>query len=169
MAVRKHSPLFEPLNSVGLKLAQSGILTYFERIHYYPIDFTINPNVRTASQDFNQIINLNLVGTFFEFLIVCYFISLFAFALERFKERIKQQAKLWASLECPAMPSIPYIRQIKRSLFWSLSFNLVFFVALYVFLIDSIDGPSYRTNFGLTICIMTVFLLLFLCPFCSTP
>lgn len=79
--LRKYSPLAEPLSETILRIFQSGICQHFSVIQTL-IDFSVNPNIRTAEKDWSQIINLAIVKIFFVTMLITYLIGLFELMVE---------------------------------------------------------------------------------------
>lgn len=85
MLLAKHSPFKEPFSVIILRLFQSGICDHFMLLKT-SINFHRNPNVRTAEQDWNQIISMDILKLIFRVLFIFGFLfPTLVFALECFE------------------------------------------------------------------------------------
>ena len=71
--LKKESPLVETFSLTLLRIFQTGICDHFG-LTQTSIDFTRNPNIRTAEQDWNQIITLDIAKVFFIILLISGFL-----------------------------------------------------------------------------------------------
>ena len=82
--LRKHSPLIELFSMVILRIIQSGICEHYGAINA-AVDFSVNPNIRTAEQDWNQTITLDIARMFYTFLLLAHTFAMVVLCLEKFQ------------------------------------------------------------------------------------
>ena len=137
--MRKNSPLQELFSIIILQISQSGICTHFARVQT-SIDFHINPNIRSAEEDWSQIITLNIAKVFFSVLLTAYLFAIVALTLE--------SSSLKSHLRTCGMSARDSIRAVKRKHWYIAFIGTILSLICFVCLSFGSNAVSNEFSFG---------------------